>query len=122
MSDRNTGNIGAVRNPEARDTEAGPSTGPGRSGAGGLWVGLVVSAIVLVLLLIFVLQNPDPARIAFLGWDGTLPTGVALLFAAVGGVLLVALPGSLRIVQLRRQARRGSRTARGEAGPRGPQR
>ena len=93
-------------------TSAEPSAGPGRSGAGALWVGLVVSAIVLILLLIFVLQNSAPARIAFLGWDGTLPTGVALLLAAVGGVLLVALPGSLRIVQLRRQARRASHTDR----------
>ena len=93
-------------------TSAEPSAAPGRSRAGALWVGLVVSAIVLVLLLIFVLQNSGPARIAFLGWDGTLPTGVALLLAAVGGVLLVALPGSLRIAQLRRQARRGPRTDR----------
>lgn len=95
------------------DREGRASTGPGaasgRSGAGGLWVGLVLSALVLILLLIFILQNPAPARIAFLGWDGVLPTGVALLFAAVAGVLLVAVPGSVRIVQLRRQARQETR-------------
>lgn len=78
--------------------------GPGRSGAGALWVGLVLSALVLVLLLIFILQNPAPVRIAFLGWDGTLPAGIALLFAAVAGALVVAVPGSLRMIQLRRQA------------------
>jgi uncharacterized integral membrane protein len=33
---------------------------------------------------------------------------VALLLAAITGVLLVAIPGSLRIIQLRRAARRGS--------------
>jgi len=52
----------------------------------------VLSALVLIILLIFILQHPDPVRIGFFGWDGTLPTGVALLFAAMAGVLLVAAP------------------------------
>ncbi|MCO1654417.1 DUF1049 domain-containing protein [Pseudonocardia sp. S2-4] len=75
----------------------------------GLWTGLILSAIVLVLLLIFILQNSAPVQITFLGLSGTLPTGVALLFAAVAGLLLVAIPGGLRILQLRRAARRGAR-------------
>jgi uncharacterized integral membrane protein len=73
-----------------------------------LWVGLVLAALVLILLLIFILQNPDPVRIAFLGWEGALPTGVGLLFAAIAGVLLVAVPGSMRMAQLRK-ARRETR-------------
>lgn len=73
-----------------------------RSRISGLWVGLILSAIVLVFLLVFILQNGEAVRIAFLGWTGALPTGVALLFAAVAGVLLVAIPGSVRILQLRR--------------------
>jgi uncharacterized integral membrane protein len=32
------------------------------------------------------------------------PTGVALLFAAIAGLLLVAIPGTARILQLRRAA------------------
>lgn len=87
---------------------AAPGTRPGRSGVGQLWVGLLLSALVLVLLLIFIVQNSASVRIAFFGWEGVLPIGVALLFAAVGGVLLVAVPGTVRIVQLRRQARRES--------------
>ncbi len=86
-----------------RSEETGRGTG--RSGVGALWVGLVLPALVLILLLIFILQNPASVLIAFLGWDGALPTGVALLFAAVAGVLLVAVPGSVRMVQLRRRAR-----------------
>jgi lipopolysaccharide assembly protein A len=85
-----------------------PDAKSARSGIGGLWVGLVLSALVLIILLIFILQNPGAVRIAFLGWDGTLPAGVALLFAAVAGVLLVAIPGSMRMVQLRRQARQAT--------------
>ena len=75
---------------------------PRRSGA--VWSGLILSALVLVVLLVFILQNGEPARIDFLVWSGTLPTGVALLFAAVAGVLLVAIPGTVRILQLRRAA------------------
>ena len=79
----------------------GPSA-PGRMS--GLWVGLILSAVVLVFLLVFILQNSAPVHITFLGWAGALPTGVALLFAAIAGVLLVAIPGSVRILQLRRAA------------------
>lgn len=80
-----------------------------RSRISGMWVGLILSAIVLLFLLIFILQNLDPVQISFLGAVGTLPTGVALLLAAIAGVLLVAIPGSARIVQLRRAARKGRR-------------
>lgn len=94
------------------DPPTGPvRTTPGDAGiertrTGGLWVGLILSAVVLVVLLVFILQNLDPVRIQFLGLVGQLPTGVALLLAAVAGLLLVAIPGGLRILQLRRLARR----------------
>lgn len=78
---------------------------PTRSRSSGLWIGLILSAIVLVFLLIFILQNNVPVQISFLGASGTLPTGVALLFAAIAGLLLGAIPGSVRILQLRRAAR-----------------
>lgn len=80
-----------------------------RTRTGGLWTGLVLSAIVLIFLLVFILQNPDPVRIQFLAFTGQLPTGVALLLAAVAGLLLVAIPGALRILQLRRAAARAGR-------------
>ncbi|WP_205789366.1 lipopolysaccharide assembly protein LapA domain-containing protein [Micromonospora sp. HM134] len=71
-----------------------------------MWVAAVVFAVVLLLLLVFVLQNGQRAEVSFLGAHGTLPMGVALLLAAVSGVLLVALPGTARIVQLRMVGRR----------------
>jgi uncharacterized integral membrane protein len=76
------------------------------SRTGVLWTGLILSALVLLFLLIFILQNTAPVQITFLGLSGTLPTGVALLLAAIAGLLLVAIPGGLRILQLRRAARR----------------
>lgn len=81
-----------------------------RSRSGVLWVGVLLAAVVLIFLLIFILQNNVPVRINFLGTSGTLPTGVALLFAAVAGLLLGAIPGTMRILQLRRAARRAART------------
>ena len=77
-----------------------------RTRMGGVWVSLVVAAFVLLLLLIFVLQNGQRSEVSFLGAHGTLPMGVALLLAAIFGVLLVALPGTVRIIQLRRLDRR----------------
>ncbi|GAA4551571.1 LapA family protein [Pseudonocardia xishanensis] len=85
---------------------------PSRSRVSGVWVGLILSAVVLLFLLIFILQNLDPVRIYFLGATGTLPTGVALLLGAIAGILLVAIPGSARIVQLRRTAKREAKRLR----------
>jgi uncharacterized integral membrane protein len=73
---------------------------------GGTWVAVVVAALVLVFLLIFVLQNMTSASVSFLGTAGTLPLGIAMLFAAIAGALFVALIGSARILQLRHRRRR----------------
>jgi uncharacterized integral membrane protein len=80
-----------------------------RSRVGGVWVAAVLFSVVLLLLLIFVLENGQRADVSFLGAHGHLPMGVALLFAAVCGILLVALPGTGRIVQLRLLNRRRQR-------------
>jgi uncharacterized integral membrane protein len=77
-----------------------------RTRAGGVWVALAVSAVVLILLLIFILVNLKRANINFFGAHVTLPLGVALLLAAAAGALIVVIPGTARIVQLRMTARR----------------
>jgi lipopolysaccharide assembly protein A len=76
----------------------------GGSRAGRLRVALIASAVVLALLLVFVLQNGQRVKVSFLGLSGHLPLAVAILFAAVGGALLLAIPGTVRIMQLRRAA------------------
>jgi uncharacterized integral membrane protein len=86
-----------------------PAPAVRRSRSGGLWTGLILSAIVLIFLLVFILQNQDSVRITFLWFGGSLPVGVALLLAAIAGLLLVALPGGVRIMQLRRAARQAAR-------------
>jgi uncharacterized integral membrane protein len=77
-----------------------------RTRIGGTWVAVVIAVLVLIFLLIFIMQNLTGVRVFFLGAGGTLPLGVAMLFAAIAGALLVALIGSARILQLRHAARR----------------
>lgn len=106
-----TPNEGRV--PEPPTGRRGDSRGGATpSRVGSLWVASILFAVVLLLLLIFVLQNGQDAKISYLGAHGSLPQGVALLLAAVFGILLVALPGTARIIQLRIRDRRHRGAAR----------
>ena len=60
----------------------------------------MAGAIVLILLLIFILENTQSVKISYFGASGHVALGVALLFAAVGGALLVGILGAARIAQL----------------------
>ena len=80
-----------------------------RTRISGLWVAVGFFAVVLLLLLIFILQNSKTVQVSYMGAHGHLPLGVALLLAAVCGVLLVVLAGAARISQLRTVARRHRR-------------
>jgi lipopolysaccharide assembly protein A len=80
-----------------------------RTRMGGLWLASGSFAVVLLLLLIFILENSKSVDVAYFGAHGHLPLGVALLLAAVLGILMVVIPGSARIVQLRMTARRHRR-------------
>ncbi|MER7442318.1 LapA family protein [Micromonospora avicenniae] len=82
-----------------------PSRVP-RARAGGSLVAFAASAVLLLLLLIFILQNDQRTNVHFLGAQGQLPVGVALLLAAVFGVLLVTIHATLRRIQLRLSTRR----------------
>jgi uncharacterized integral membrane protein len=77
-----------------------------RTRTGGIWVAVGFFAVILLLLLIFILQNNTDVSVSYLGMHGHVPLGVALLLAAVCGVLLVVLAGTARIGQLRATARR----------------
>jgi uncharacterized integral membrane protein len=83
-----------------------------RTRAGGVWVALAISAVVLVLLLVFILENLKRADVSMFGAHADLPLGVAMLLSAAAGALIVIIPGTGRIVQLRRTARRHRRLDR----------
>lgn len=91
-----------------RGLSADVARGKGIKGTrtGAIWTGLVVGIIVLLLLLVFVLQNLDEATLKLFAWEFTLPLGVALLFAALAGAAIIALAGAVRILQIRRAAHR----------------
>ena len=97
---------------------APPQTAPlkiKRTRISGLWVAVGFFAVVLLLLLIFILQNGTKVQVSYMGAHGHLPLGVALLLSAVCGVLLVVLAGAARISQLRTVARRHRRADRRNA-------
>ena len=92
--------------PPPTPTEPGVTEAPARPAAArtrisAAWVAVIVAALVLVLLLIFILQNTESVKVSYFTAEGTMPLGVALLLAAIGGILLAALVASLRIWQLR---------------------
>lgn len=101
-------------------TDATPPEPTGRSKAdtkqalrssrtSGVWAAVVALVVVLVVLVIFIIQNTQSVEVSFLGWTGTAPLAAALLIALAGGLLLAAVTGTLRILQLRRRVRRLSR-------------
>jgi uncharacterized integral membrane protein len=106
---------GAAPPAAAAPTQAGPahagapSLKPKHTRISGLWVAVGFFAVILLLLLIFILQNGKTVDVSYMGAHGHLPLGVALLLAAVCGVLLVVLAGAARISQLRTVARRHRR-------------
>ncbi|MFJ9518525.1 lipopolysaccharide assembly LapA domain-containing protein [Kitasatospora sp. NPDC101801] len=81
---------------------------PKRTRTSATWIGVALFALVLLVLLIFILENTQQVDVAFFGTHTHLPLGVALLLSAVCGILLVAIPGTARILQLRRVARKNA--------------
>jgi uncharacterized integral membrane protein len=78
--------------------------------AGVAWTATVAALVLLILLITFIVQNQDNARVRFFGLDGSISLGIALLIAAVGGGALVAVAGAVRIIQLRARTRRTAAT------------
>jgi len=79
------------------------------------WIRLFPGLVVLVVILVFVFQNPKDIKVSLFTFSGTLPLSVALLGAAVLGALMALALGSVRIVQLRKQVRRKSGESRGDS-------
>jgi uncharacterized integral membrane protein len=73
------------------------------------WWTLGAGLLVLILVIVFMLQNGDEVSVRFLWLHGRLSLGLALLIAAVLGALCVLLLGAARMLQMRLQARRAHR-------------
>jgi uncharacterized integral membrane protein len=90
----------------AQDNGAPPESAVKFTRTASVWTSLIAGFLILIVLLIFITQNTDSAQVAFLTWRWTLPLGVQILLAAVGGGLITVLAGTARIYQLRRAAKK----------------
>lgn len=84
--------------------------------AAALWSALISGFVILIVLLVFIMQNTDSTTINFFVWEWNLPVGVAILLAAVCGGLLTVAVGTARIVQLRRAAKKNLKAIPGSPG------
>ncbi len=92
--------VPGARNP----TLPAPGSPTRRSRISATWVGVIIGVVVLAVLLTFIIQNGQSVKVSFFTMNVKMPLGVALLIAAVGGVLLAGIVASLRIWQLRHRS------------------
>ncbi len=111
--------------PSSSGTDEGPAETPDRTGAdasrgrraprvtrtSAAWLATGVALVLLILLIVFILQNSTKVEVQFFGMSGTIPLGMALFIAAVGGGVVVAIAGVARVTQLRMNARRARQNA-----------
>ena len=99
----------AKKSTESPAKPARPVTGPKQpsavkgSFAGGTWIALIAGALLLIVLLVFIMQNQDQVDLVLFAWNFRFPAGIGFLLAAIGGALIMALVGGVRMFQLRRQ-------------------
>src|ERR1700750_957770 len=90
--------------------DAAPDVIPARevplTRAGAAWVGISAAAVVAILLIVFLVQNTHQVEGNFLGMSTSTSLALMLLIAAVAGIILTAVLGTARMVQLRRIIRR----------------
>lgn len=75
------------------------------------FVGWIIGAIILILLLIFILQNLTAQKIQLFAWEVNAPVGVSLLIAAIAGALITALIGGARTLQLSRALKKARKAS-----------
>ena len=96
-----------VPRPSARTLPAKDAKASTRAAV--VWAFTIVGIAVLILLVIFMMQNQAQATIYFLGFQGQMALGISMLLAAVGGAVVVAIVAAVRIIQLRSRAGAASR-------------
>ena len=89
-----------------RNTQDIPATDTKGGLSGGVWVSLILGAIITIMLLVFIIQNNTAAQFQYFGWSFSLPLGVAMLLAAIAGVLVAGIIGSVRIFILSRKLKK----------------
>lgn len=93
-------------NRTARATDPALDEPTKRGVSGVVWAALILGVIILILLLIFIIQNNVATRFEYMAWQFSLPLGVAMLLSAVAGALVMALVGSVRMFKLGHRVRK----------------
>jgi lipopolysaccharide assembly protein A len=86
-----------------------PSRGPLGSRIGTARTAMIAGAVVLIVVLVFIIENAHAVTITFFGAHLQISLAVALLLAAIAGALIMAAAGTARITQLRMAMRRNRR-------------
>lgn len=100
-----TGETAPVQPTSAEPTPAQPTKVKG-SIAASTWIALIIGFLLLILLIVFILQNQQSVELNIFAWSGAFPAGIAFLLFAIGGALFMALIGVWRMLELRRQIKR----------------
>jgi uncharacterized integral membrane protein len=90
----------------APEPAAPPATAVKFTRTASVWSSLIAGFLILIVLLVFIVQNLSEQRVNFFAWHLSLPQGVLLLLAAIAGGLVTVLVGTARIFQLRRAAKK----------------
>lgn len=101
-----------VQNPTERARPADHQVD--RTGASEVLIALSAFFVILLLIVIFIMQNMDNVRITFLWMHGSIPLALAMLLSVITGALLMALAAGARVLQLRHTA---ARHRQDETGP-----
>jgi lipopolysaccharide assembly protein A len=108
------GGIRVPLRPSANGSARPPPAPPARrrpTRIASIRMGLIAGIGVLILLVIFIVQNAAAVDITFFGAHASVSLAVALLVAVIAGALVMAAAGTARITQLRRTMRRTRRRA-----------
>ncbi|MEZ2121044.1 MULTISPECIES: lipopolysaccharide assembly LapA domain-containing protein [unclassified Corynebacterium] len=89
----------------ANDVPATQNT-KARTVAGSTWVALIIGALLLILLLVFIMQNQQHVDLTLFAWEFSVPAGVGVLLAVITGALIMALVGGMRMLELRRELKK----------------
>ncbi|KQB86627.1 LapA family protein [Corynebacterium lowii] len=99
--------------PEVAEMQGSPAktspAKPQRTFAATTWAALIIGALLLIVLLVFIMQNQQSVELTLFAWSFSFPAGVGFLLAAIAGALIMALVGGVRMMELRRLAKKNSR-------------
>lgn len=107
---------GTAPSPTTKGAPAAPPPQVGRLGSriGTARAALIAGAVVLIVVLVFIVENAHAVTITFFGAHLRISLAVALLLAAIAGALVMAAAGTARITQLRMTMRRNRRQPHAE--------